>query len=194
MIRPARLADIEAMQRVGAAAGRRFAEIGDPRIAKCADDVPLPTGALRRWVDDGRAWVAVVDPAGPSDPAGPFAPDGGGRDRGGEAGIVGSIVVDILDGNAHVEELSVVPTAERRGLGSALLDAVLAYARGHGHPAVTLTTFADVPWNRPWYERRGFAALAPGEEGPELAARMLDEAALGLHPELRVAMRRPVDT
>jgi GNAT superfamily N-acetyltransferase len=194
MIRPARLADIEAMQRVGAAAGRRLAEIDDPRIAKCADDAPLPTGALRRWVDDGRAWVAVADPAGPAAPAGPSAPDGGDHDRGGEGDIVGSIVVDILDGNAHVEELSVVPTAERRGLGSALLDAVLAYARRHGHPAVTLTTFADVPWNRPWYERRGFAALAPGEEGPELAARMLDEAAHGLHPELRVAMRRPVDT
>ena len=190
MIRPARLSDIEAMERVGAAAGRRFAESDDPRIAACADDAPLPTDALRRWVDAGRAWVAVADPAGPAGPADPEGDDG---DRGGEGGVVGSIVVDILDGNAHIEEVSVVPAAERRGLGSALLDAVLPYARRHGHPAVTLTTFADVPWNRPWYERRGFSVLAPGEVGPELAARMLDEAAHGLDPDLRVAMRRPVD-
>src|SRR5215207_6896924 len=84
MIRPARLADIEAMQRVGAAAGRRFAEIDDPRIAARADDAPLPTDALRRWVDAGRAWIAVADPAGRADPADPEGDDG---DRGGEGGV-----------------------------------------------------------------------------------------------------------
>ncbi|MGH9111772.1 MAG: GNAT family N-acetyltransferase [Acidimicrobiales bacterium] len=170
MIRPARASDVEAMQRVGAAAGRRFAEIDDPRIAGCADDPLLPTDALHRWVDDGRAWVAETA----------------------QAQVVGAIVVDVLDGNAHVEEVSVVPEAERRGIGSDLLGAVLAYAECEGHPAVTLTTFADVPWNRPWYERRGFTVLAPGEIGPELAARMRREADDGLDPALRVAMRRPV--
>jgi hypothetical protein len=36
-----------------------------------------------------------------------------------------------------------------------------------GYPAVTLRTFRDVPWNGPFYLRRGFAvvdsaALSPG--------------------------------
>lgn len=172
MIRPAQSADVAAMQRVSAAAGRRFAEIDDPRVAACADDPPPTADALAAWIAAGRAWVAA---------------DG---DNGGDA-IVGFVVVDLLDGNAHVEEISVLPEAGGRGLGTALLDAVGAYAQRAGHPALTLTTFADVPWNRPWYERGGFVAMAPREIGPQLAARVRDEAEHGLDPAVRVCMRRP---
>jgi len=179
MIRPAGPADVAAMQRVSAAAGRRFGEIDDPRVAACADDPPLADDALAAWIAAGRAWVAVGD-------AGDDDGDGGGRDR-----ILGVVVVDVLDGNAHVEEVSVLPEVQGRGLGAALLDAVGAYAKGAGHPVVTLTTFADVPWNRPWYQRRGFGVMPPREIGPELAARVREEARHGLDPTIRVCMHRP---
>lgn len=175
MIRPAQPTDVAAMQRVSAAAGRRFAEIDDPRVAACADDPPPTAQSLAAWIARGRAWVAV---------------DGNDCGNGG-GGIVGFVVVDVLDGNAHVEEISVLPEAGGRGLGAALLDAVGAYARRAGHPALTLTSFADVPWNRPWYGRRGFVAMAPREIGPELAARVQEEADHGLDPAVRVCMRRP---
>lgn len=60
-----------------------------------------------------------------------------------------------------------------------------------GAPAVTLTTFRDVPWNAPFYERRGFRVL--DESGlSAVFDRLLDEegAAYGLPRELRVVMRQ----
>jgi hypothetical protein len=34
-----------------------------------------------------------------------------------------------------------------------------AWAQRHGLAALTLTTFTDVPWNMPYYERLGFRHL-----------------------------------
>ena len=33
------------------------------------------------------------------------------------------------------------------------------WAKGVSGGRVTLQTFVDVPWNRPWYERRGFRVV-----------------------------------
>ena len=65
-----------------------------------------------------------------------------------------------------------------------------AWARGAGHRAVTLTTFRDIPWNAPFYESAGFRPLGAPEVGPGLAAIVRDEAARGLDPGQRLAMRR----
>jgi ribosomal protein S18 acetylase RimI-like enzyme len=176
MIRPARPDDAPAMAAVGAAAGRRFAEVADPGIAARADDPPLPLDDLVAWAEAGRAWVAI-------DTADATGDDGA---------LVGFVVVDVVDGDAHVAEVAVLPEAEGRGHGSALLDAVADDAARRGEPAVTLTTYRDVPWNRPFYERRGFSVLTRDQVGPELAAQVVAEAALGLDPSLRVCMRRPV--
>jgi GNAT superfamily N-acetyltransferase len=69
---------------------------------------------------------------------------------------VGFACVDVLDGAAHLWQLSVHPSAGRRGIGTALVGAVCDWARSHGYPEVTLTTFRDVPWNAPFYSRLGF--------------------------------------
>jgi GNAT superfamily N-acetyltransferase len=97
-------------------------------------------------------------------------------------------VVDVLDGQTHVEQVSVHPDAARQGLGRSLLDHVARWAAEQGHRAVTLTTFRAVPWNAPYYERCGFVALEDDERGPELRDRMDEEAAHGLDPAQRVAM------
>ena len=70
------------------------------------------------------------------------------------------------------------------------MEAVIAWANRAGHPAVTLTTFRDIPWNAPFYARAGFRVLASAELGPGLAALVRDEAARGLDPSERVVMRR----
>ena len=49
-----------------------------------------------------------------------------------------------------------------------------------------------MPWNAPFYERRGFRVLAEHELTAGLVARRAAEAAAGLVPDLRVAMRRDV--
>ena len=57
---------------------------------------------------------------------------------------------------------------------------------------MTLTTFRDVPWNAPYYERLGFRVIAPADQGPELAALVAEEAERIPGDAPRVAMRRAV--
>jgi GNAT superfamily N-acetyltransferase len=87
-----------------------------------------------------------------------------------------------VDGCAHVEQVSVAPSHARRGLGAALID--------HLGTPVTLTTFRDVPWNAPYYERLGFTVVEPADQGPQLAALVRAEAARIPGDAPRVAMRR----
>ena len=89
-----------------------------------------------------------------------------------------------------MEQLSVLPEHQGRGHGRRLLDEVEAWAGEQGLAALTLTTFADVPWNRPLYEHLGFRVLAEAELTPPLAAVRRREAELGLDPSRRVVMRR----
>lgn len=88
----------------------------------------------------------------------------------------------------HLEELDVHPDHQGRGNGTALLEAVQNYAMAAGYQGITLTTFANIPWNAPWYERMGFRILKPAELSPELEEILRDEARRGLDPNFRVAM------
>jgi GNAT superfamily N-acetyltransferase len=102
---------------------------------------------------------------------------------------VGFARVDEVDGLAHLEELAVLPNRMREGLGTALLEAACSWAAAHGYPAMTLVTFADVPWNAPFYAARGFA---PVEHITPGVAELRDwEQAMGLDTVgRRVVMRR----
>jgi ribosomal protein S18 acetylase RimI-like enzyme len=104
--------------------------------------------------------------------------------------VVGFVIVDMVDGAAHIEQVSVVLASQGRGVGRALIDQVRRWAGEHGLPALSLTTFNDVPWNRPLYEHLGFRVIAAEEIGPGLRALMAKEAAHGLDPASRVAMRK----
>lgn len=74
---------------------------------------------------------------------------------------VGFIHVLDADGHAHLEQLSVLPTAGRRGYGRLLVGAALDEARHRGYTRVTLRTYADVPWNAPFYASCGFLESLP---------------------------------
>ncbi|WP_457962705.1 GNAT family N-acetyltransferase [Arthrobacter sp. D1-29] len=102
---------------------------------------------------------------------------------------VGFARIDMVDGLAHLEQLSVHPAAGRRGLGRALLEAAAAEARRRGFTAMTLCTFTDVPFNAPFYAKCGFIEYpAPG---PGLAALRAHEKRLGLDAlGPRLTMRR----
>lgn len=82
----------------------------------------------------------------------------------GDGVIAGFVHVLELDGHAHLEQLSVSPEHARRGYGRMLVEAAMAYARDRGHDRMSLRTFADVPWNAPFYERLGFAVTEPRSE------------------------------
>lgn len=86
-------------------------------------------------------------------------------------------VLDI-EGRAHLEQLAVVPERQRRGVGSALVRAAAAEAAGRGHRELTLLTYAEVPWNAPFYRRLGFVAIAA--RNPVERQLVLIERGLGL--------------
>jgi GNAT superfamily N-acetyltransferase len=103
--------------------------------------------------------------------------------------VTGFALVLEVGGYAHLDELDVLPSHGQRGLGSALLATVCAWAREAGFPAVTLRTFRDVPWNAPFYQRRGFQVVESSELSEQHAALEVSERLRGLRTDLRVAMR-----
>ena len=103
---------------------------------------------------------------------------------------VGFALVEILEPNAaHLEEIDVHPDHGRRGLGRRLMAEVCSWAVERKCPALTLTTFRDVPWNMPFYAGLGFEEIPSGALTPALRAVLQDEARRGLDPARRVAMR-----
>ena len=178
MIRRAELRDLERLREVERAAGEAFRDVG---MAAVADDEPPAPADLRDHQVHGRAWVATAGD-GTDDVATGVDPDV----------AVAYLLLDVVDGAAHVEQVSVHPAWARRGLGRRLIETAAAWAAGRGLTAVTLTTFAEVPWNAPYYARLGFSVLPESELGPGLRAVRRRERDLGLDAWPRVAMRRPV--
>lgn len=167
MIRLAEPADLPHLQDIEVAAGSIFRTLGMDAIA---DDPPPPIALLESYRADGRAWVWATGSAPP----------------------VAYCLVDVVDGNAHIEQVSVHPDHRGQRIGASLIDHIAEWARDRGLPELTLTTFVGVPWNEPYYTRLGFGILADDDLGPGLRAVRNDEAAHGLDRWPRVAMTRHV--
>jgi GNAT superfamily N-acetyltransferase len=99
------------------------------------------------------------------------------------------VMIGEADGNAYLAELGVVPARMRQGIGTRLVEAACEWAVANEYPAVTLTTYRDVPWNAPFYERLGFAVVE--DVTPQLAQHREWERTVGLDAVgERVIMRR----
>lgn len=107
-----------------------------------------------------------------------------------DGNAVGFALCGRVDRNMHLFEMDVLPEHGRRGIGSALLQAVCRQARATGHDAMTLATLRDVPWNAPFYARRGFEELPELSWGPGLRKIIGRERMLGFPMQLRVVMQR----
>ena len=164
-VRPPR-DDVELVvcQAIEVAAGRLFAEIGLREIAAAPPD---DLAKLRGHQERGTLWVALLDQE-----------------------LVGYAMVSVVDGEGHLDQVSVRPEHGRRGVGTALVERARAWAVEHGYHAMTLTTFRDVAWNGPYYAKLGFVPLAETELGPALRAIRDHEKADGLDVLPRQAMRR----
>ena len=89
----------------------------------------------------------------------------------------------------HILEVSVRSELQGRGLGRLLIEETAAWASAAGLSELTLTTFRDVPWNAPFYERRGFRILEPAELSDELRQILEMETEHGLHGRCAMARR-----
>jgi GNAT superfamily N-acetyltransferase len=165
MIRAARAGDVAALRAIEVAAGRAFAAVGMDFVA---EDEPPPAEDLLEFVRDGRAWVYADGSDAP----------------------MAYLIAEWVDGNVHLEQVSVDPAHAGRRIGAALVEHLAGWARARGAPALTLTTYAEVAWNAPYYERLGFRRLADDELTPGLRRIRAEEAAHGLDRWPRVGMRR----
>lgn len=164
-IRTARVDEIDILRAIEVAAGQQFATLG---MTYVSDDLLPSVAMLGAYQQKGRAWVAVDT-----------------DDR-----AVAYLIADLIDGQAHVEQVSVDPAWSRRGIGRRLLERLAEWALDQGCSQMTLTTFADVPWNAPYYRRCGFSEVSKATLGPELAALWAEEQAHGLGRDRRVVMSR----
>jgi len=123
---------------------------------------------LREAVREGHLWVA--------------------RAGNTPVGFAHAVIIDAR--TAHLAEVDVLPAHGRRGLGTRLIETVCDWAASAGYESVTLTTFRDVPWNMPLYERLGFRVVPGAQLSAALHAIVEDETRRGLDPSRRVVMAR----
>lgn len=147
-------------------AGTMFRGVG---MAAVSDNPPPSAEEIRGHIQTGHVWVAAI----------------GGT-------VAGCIIAQVLDGDAHIEQVSVARAHAGRGVGRRLVAHAEDWARTAGHSRVTLTTFTDVPWNAPYYLRLGYRTIPADELGPELAEVRAEEARSGLDVWGRCAMVRDV--
>jgi GNAT superfamily N-acetyltransferase len=163
-LRPLSVDDADSLAVIERLASQPFRDAGYPNVA---DDDPFTAAELAPYADGGRGWVAI--------------------DTTGAA--IGYVLVDVVDGAAHIEQVTVHPHHQGTGIGRVLVESVAAWAAERAMPAVTLTTYTDVSWNRPLYEHLGFAVLDDTDIGPQLRQLRDVEADHGLDPATRVCMR-----
>ncbi|GAA2327727.1 GNAT family N-acetyltransferase [Streptomyces kunmingensis] len=165
IVRTATAAELPRLQAIEVAAGAAFRALGMDAVA---DDEPPALEELERFRRAGHAWVAEGD----------------------EGTVIAYLVGLVVDDAFHIEQVTVDPDAARRGIGRALIAYAERFARDRGLTGLTLTTFTDVPWNAPYYERLGFRRLSADALTPGLRDIRAAEAANGLDRWPRVCMRR----
>ncbi len=137
-------------------------------MADIDDDPPTDLETLRDAQAESRLWVACDINDVP----------------------IGFVYARLVDDAFYIQELDVMRAYQRRGIGRRLIDAVCDAAKDRGDRTVLLSTFANVPWNAPYYERLGFERLGSDALTPALRRIESEEAAFGLDTSRRVFMCR----
>lgn len=163
-IRPAEIGDVDRLNDIERRAQVRFRPYGFE--AAFSNHLVAPS-VLRSAQRAGRLFVAA-DPA--DEP-------------------IGFALVARLNDWAQLAEVDVVPEWGRRGVGTALVERAIDWARAHGFGAMVLSTMRDVPWNAPFYHRLGFEVIEPEALAPELRQLRAEEARRGLPVGERVIMK-----
>lgn len=163
-LRGLRADDIDALHEIDTAAGKLIAmHPGYPGAG--IDEVPIkPFGAMLASSE-----VIIADMEGKP---------------------VGFSAAHHLDGIYWLRELSVDPQFGRRGIGTALLKAVFDRANWEFYNAVGLSTFRNIPFNQPFYERLGFVAVDSRKASFALRKQFTSEIPTGVNASSRVLMVR----
>lgn len=158
-IRPARADELALLPPIEEKAAIRFVEAG---LFDAENEVETLTVA---FLADRHVWVADQDGV-----------------------LAGFACAEDIEGFSHLHEIDVLPEHGGRGLGRALMAAVIEDARNRGKLAVTLSTYRDVPWNGPFYASLGFEPVSPVALGQRYQTFRKTETAQGLDISARDLM------
>ena len=157
--------ELEALRDIERSAGWVFADYG---MSAIADDDPPSEEVLGEYCQAGRLRVITDEHDQP----------------------VAYLIVDLVDGCAHIEQVSAHPDHAGQGLGRRLIEWVFEWAVEQDLSAVTPTTFSEIPWNRPYYERLGFQVIPEEHVSDGLRLIRQEEKENGLDAWPRVCMAK----
>jgi GNAT superfamily N-acetyltransferase len=166
-IRPARPTDLPLLAPLELRAAQRFRE--STHLYAC-ELPPFDVSELAELQRAGTVWVAASE-----------------QDE-----LWGFAIAGRLGADAYLHELDVEPAQARRGIGRALIRRVAEWARERGDTSLVLSTFRDVPWNGPYYERLGFAVVPERHYTPEMAELHAREGR-SMRLESRAVMRASLE-
>jgi GNAT superfamily N-acetyltransferase len=149
-------------------AAQRFRESPHP---DCVDMAHFDLGRLTELSRAGSVWVATEN-----------------TDQ-----LVGFVIGEALDDDGYVHELDVEQAYGCRGVGRALLRRVAEWAKARGLGTLLLSTFSDVAWNAPFYQRLGFVLVPLSDYTPRMLAQRHSDLAAGMRAASRVMLRAPVE-
>jgi GNAT superfamily N-acetyltransferase len=105
---------------------------------------------------------------------------------------LGFAALDVLDGEPYLDQLAVRISAMRQGIGGRLIAHAVEWTRTVNGNALWLTTYGHLPFNRPYYERRGFVVVPETECGSGIRHHLDEQRRYLPAPDERVAMRLSV--
>jgi GNAT superfamily N-acetyltransferase len=135
-IRPARGNEVGQLQNIDLASATLFrgldlidfGPLGEPSD-------PIPEDRLRKGFGEGLIWVAVDDH---------------------EEELVGFALCSDRGEDLYLDQLSVLPSHGRRGIGTRLVRRAIMEAESRAYRRLSLSTFRKVAWNGPFYRKLGF--------------------------------------
>ena len=166
IIRLATNEDLPHLPTIEAEAALRLKDIGMEALQDAFAQLLTAEAAFDAYAQDGRLWVAIEDER-----------------------PVGFIIVSIIEGNLHIDEVDVLPAYGRRGIGRALMKTACSWGQSLGLSHATLSTQANVPWNLPYYQKLGFEVMPSVEWTPAYHRIREIEAAAGFPMSERVLMK-----
>ena len=168
MIRRPHPHEIKLLPQIENEADLRYRRVG---LGQVVDMPPASLASLEAGRREGRLWVAVSPLNRP----------------------VGFALMKFPGGTAWLDQLSVLQRWQGYGFGSALIEQTATAARGLGHRTLHLSTYRDVPWNAPYYARRGFEEMPRADWPHVFRMQSMEGNRHGHPPWRRTIMRRSLD-
>ncbi|NUU38084.1 GNAT family N-acetyltransferase [Pseudomonas sp. C2B4] len=156
--------DAQSLPRIERSAAQAFHGIAE--LSWLADAPVMTVDRHRALIAQSTCWIAVDTQEQPQ----------------------GFLSAERQGSDLHIHELSVSQPMQGHGLGRKLLEAAMEHARSNQLHCVTLTTFTQVPWNAPFYQRLGFEQHTGATLDERLAEILAREYACGFEAGSRCAM------